>query len=159
MIVVSTSDCLLVAPRQRAEDVKPLVAELQRQARTEAVEGLQIFRPWGNYERLDMGEGYQVKRIVVKPGGVLSLQRHRHRTEHWVVARGEAEVTIDGGVQALSPGQSVHVPAGAVHRLANRGNEPVVLIEVQTGDYLGEDDIVRLEDVYNREPEPKAVGA
>jgi len=95
----------------------------------------------------------------VKPGGVLSLQKHRHRAEHWVVVRGEAEVTIDGGVRALLPGQLVHVPLGAVHRLANRGDEPVVLIEVQTGDYLGEDDIVRLEDVYNREPEPKAADA
>jgi mannose-1-phosphate guanylyltransferase/mannose-6-phosphate isomerase len=154
MIVVSTRDCLLIAPKPRAEDVKPLVARLQAEARAEAVEGLQIFRPWGNYERLDMDEGYQVKRIVVKPGGVLSLQKHRHRAEHWVVVRGRAEVTIDDGVRTLMPGQSVHVPLGAVHRLANRGAVPVVLIEVQTGDYLGEDDIVRLEDVYNREAEP-----
>ncbi len=159
MVVVSTRDSLLVMPKSRAEEVKGLVARLQEEGRSEAVEALRIFRPWGNYERLDMDEGYQVKRIVVKPGGVLSLQKHRHRAEHWVVVRGEAEVTIDGGVRALLPGQSVHVPLGAVHRLANRGDEPVVLIEVQTGDYLGEDDIVRLEDVYNREPEPKAADA
>lgn len=150
MVVISTRDSLLVAPKARAEDVKPLVARLQAQGRAEAVEGLQIFRPWGNYERLDVGEGYQVKRIVVLPGGVLSLQKHRHRAEHWVVVRGEAEVTIGDEVRALLPGQSVYVPLGAVHRLANRGDKPVVLIEVQTGDYLGEDDIVRLEDVYNR---------
>ncbi len=155
MIVVSTRNCLLVAPKPRAEDVKPLVAQLQAQARAEAVEGLQIFRPWGNYERLDMDESYQVKRIVVKPGGVLSLQKHRHRAEHWVMVRGEAEATIDGRVQALLPGQSVYVPLGAVHRLANRGTQPVILIEVQTGNYLGEDDIIRIEDIYNRQPKPE----
>lgn len=154
MVIVSTRDCLLVAPKSCAEEVKLLVARLQEDARAEALEGIQIFRPWGNYERLDMDDGYQVKRIVVKSGGVLSLQKHRHRAEHWVVVRGEAEVTIDDDVRTLAPGQSIHVPLGAVHRLANRGDEPLVLIEVQTGDYLGEDDIVRLEDVYNREDEP-----
>lgn len=150
LVVVSTRDGLLVVPKSRAEDVKALVANLQQAGRSEAVEALQIFRPWGNYERLDMDEGYQVKRIVVAPGGVLSLQKHRYRAEHWVVVRGEAEVTIGDDVRALQRGQSVYVPLGAVHRLANRGSEPVVLIEVQTGDYLGEDDIIRLEDVYNR---------
>lgn len=154
MVVVSTPDCLLVAAKSRAEDVKPLVARLQAQARPEAVEGLAVFRPWGHYERLAAEGGYQVKRLVVKPGGVLSLQRHRHRAEHWVVVRGAAEVTIDGEVRTLTANQSVDVPVGAVHRLANREQEPAVLIEVQTGGYIGEDDIVRLEDVYNREPEP-----
>lgn len=154
MVVVSTRDCLLVAPKSRAEDVKPLVARLQAQARAEAVEGLQVFRPWGNYERLDVGEGYHVKRIVVKPGGVLSLQKHRRRAEHWVVVSGRAEVTVGDEVKTVEPNQSIYVPLGAVHRLANRLHEPVVLIEVQTGDYLGEDDIIRLEDVYNRELEP-----
>lgn len=157
MVVVSTRDGLLVIPKSRAEEVKGLVTRLQEGGRSEAVEALQIFRPWGNYERLDMDEGYQVKRIVVSPGGVLSLQKHRHRAEHWVVVRGEAEVTIDGDVRKLLPGQSVYVPLGAVHRLANHGREPVVMIEVQTGDYLGEDDIIRLEDVYNREPDPMHV--
>lgn len=158
MVVISTRDSLLVAPKARAEDVKPLVERLQMQGRSEAIDGLQIFRPWGNYERLDLGQGYQVKRIVVLPGGVLSLQKHRHRAEHWVVVRGEAEVTIGDDVRALSPGQSVYVPLGAVHRLANRGDQPAVLIEVQTGDYLGEDDIVRLEDVYNRAETEAEVG-
>ncbi|MGD9920298.1 MAG: mannose-1-phosphate guanylyltransferase/mannose-6-phosphate isomerase [Variibacter sp.] len=152
MVVVSTRDCLLVMPKARAEDVKPLVARLQAQARVEAHEGLQIFRPWGNYEQLDTGNGYRVKRIVVSPGGTLSLQKHRHRSEHWVVVEGEAEATVGDDVRTLRPGQSIYVPLGAVHRLANRGTEPIVLIEVQTGDYLGEDDIVRLEDVYNRAP-------
>lgn len=158
MVVVSTRDGLLVLPKSRAEDVKGLVAHLRQEGRSEAVEALQIFRPWGNYERLDMADGYQVKRIVVAPGGVLSLQKHRHRAEHWIVVRGEAEVTIDADIRTLLPGQSVHVPLGAVHRLANRGQEPVVMIEVQTGDYLGEDDIIRLEDVYNREPVPMNAG-
>ena len=133
-----------------AEGVKDLVKNLQLAGRPEATEAQQIFRPWGNYERLDMDAGYQVKRITVKPGGVLSLQQHRHRAEHWIVVQGEAEVTIDGNVSTLKPNQSVYVPLGSVHRLANRGTAPVVLIEVQTGDYLGEDDIIRLEDTYNR---------
>jgi len=157
-VVVTTRDGVLVVPKSRAEEVKGLVAHLQQAGYREAVEALQIFRPWGNYEQLDVGDGYQVKRIVVAPGGVLSLQKHRHRAEHWVVVHGKAEVTIDAQVRTLLPGQSVHVPLGAVHRLANRGCEPVVLIEVQTGDYLGEDDIVRLEDVYNREAEPGRAG-
>ncbi len=152
--VVATRDCLLVASRARAQDVKALVSRLREEGRTEAGEALQIFRPWGNYERLDIGEGYQVKRIVVKPGARLSLQKHRHRVEHWVVVQGRVEATIGETVHTLKADQSVYVPLGAVHRLANPGTEPAVLIEVQTGDYLGEDDIIRLEDSYNRVPEP-----
>jgi mannose-1-phosphate guanylyltransferase/mannose-6-phosphate isomerase len=152
MVVVSTRDAVLVAPKARAEDVKALVARLREDGHAEADEAQQMFRPWGNYERLDIGGLYQVKRIVVKPGGILSLQRHRHRAEHWVVVEGSAEVTIDRRIETLGPNQSVYVPLGAVHRLANRGTEPVVLIEVQTGDYLGEDDIERLADNYNRAP-------
>lgn len=150
IVVVSTRDSILVARKDRAEDVKTLVQQLKGEGRVEAEEDLQIFRPWGNYERLDIGAGYQVKRIVVKPGGTLSLQKHRHRAEHWVVVQGEAEVTVDGATRIVGANQSVYVPLGAVHRLANRGAKPVVLIEVQTGNYLGEDDIVRLEDSYNR---------
>lgn len=150
VVVVSTRDSILVTRKERAEEVKGLVQQLKGEGRIEADEDLQIFRPWGNYERLDIGAGYQVKRIVVKPGGTLSLQRHRHRAEHWVVVQGEAEVTVDGSTWTLEPNQSVDVPLGATHRLANRGAKPVVLIEVQTGNYLGEDDIVRLEDSYNR---------
>ncbi len=152
-VIVETRDSLLVASKARSQEVKALVAQLQREGRIEANEALQVFRPWGNYERLDIGPGYQVKRIVVKPGGVLSLQRHQHRAEHWVVVQGQAEVTVDGKVEMLGPNEAVDVPMGAVHRLANRGANPVVLIEVQTGHYLGEDDIVRLQDVYNRVPE------
>ena len=150
LVVVTTADAVLVVGKSKAESVKELVKNLQQAGRAEATEAQQIFRPWGNYERLDMESGYQVKRITVKPGGVLSLQKHRHRAEHWVVVQGEAEVTIDGKVTTLMANQSVYVPLGSVHRLANRGDVPVVLIEVQTGDYLGEDDIIRLEDTYNR---------
>jgi len=99
---------------------------------------------------LDIGEGYQVKRITINPGGVLSLQKHRHRSEHWIVVSGRPQITIDEIERTLEPNQSVYIPLGAVHRLANHGENPVVLIEVQTGEYLGEDDIIRLEDVYNR---------
>ena len=158
LVIVTTRDAVLVADKARAESVKALVAQMQDEGRAEASEALQMFRPWGNYERLDIGEGYQVKRITVKPGGVLSLQKHRHRAEHWVVVQGRAEVTIGDTVRICEPSESVYVPLGAVHRLANRGEEAVVLIEVQTGDYLGEDDIVRLEDNYNR-PESEAPSA
>lgn len=150
LVVVDTRDSLLIARKGRSEQVKELVLQLQREGRAEANEASQIFRPWGNYERLDIGTGYQVKRIVVKPGGVLSLQKHRHRAEHWVVVQGEAEVTVDGKVETLGPNQSVYVPIGSVHRLANHGAKPVVLIEVQSGHYLGEDDIIRLADIYSR---------
>ena len=151
MVVVSTRDCLLVAPKSETGKVKELVGQLRIAGRSEATETSQTFRPWGNYEVLDRGKGYQVKRTVVAPGGVLSLQSHVHRAEHWVVVTGEAEVTIGSKLQRLTAGQSAYVPQGTIHRLANRGPELLVLIEVQTGDYLGEDDIVRLEDIYNRD--------
>jgi mannose-1-phosphate guanylyltransferase/mannose-6-phosphate isomerase len=150
LAVVSTHDAVLVAARDSAQDIKKLVTELHAKGRGEAREALRIFRPWGSYERLDIGERYQVKRIVVDPGGILSLQKHRHRAEHWVVVGGRAEITIDGTIQVLEANQSIHVPLGCVHRIANRESEPVVLIEVQTGSYLGEDDIIRLEDHYGR---------
>ena len=148
--VVATRDSILVADRTHAEDVKALVDRLREQGMPQADAALQIFRPWGNYEQLDVENGYQVKRITVKPGGELSLQKHRHRAEHWVVVQGQAEVTLGEQVRTLDPNQSTYIPLGEVHRLANRGSEPVVLIEVQTGDYLGEDDIIRLDDRYNR---------
>jgi mannose-1-phosphate guanylyltransferase/mannose-6-phosphate isomerase len=157
LIVVSTRDSVLVTDKRHAEQVKMLVERLSEQGRTEAHEALQIFRPWGNYEQLDKGENYQVKRITVKPGGKLSLQKHRHRAEHWVVVAGQAQVTIGDSMKTLKANESVHVALGAVHRLANCGDEPLVLIEVQTGDYLGEDDIIRLEDNYNRKPQPAGV--
>ncbi len=149
-VVVTMRDVVLVAARDKAEQVKAFVDRIKSDGREQAVETLEMFRPWGSYERVEIGSNFQVKRIVVNPGGVLSLQTHKFRSEHWVVVAGQAEVTIDGHVQILSREQSVYIPLGAKHRLANHGTEPVVLIEVQTGDYLGEDDIVRLEDVYGR---------
>ncbi len=156
-IVVSTPDSILVADKRHAEDVKLLVQRLRAQGRVEANEAQQIFRPWGNYEKLDIGDNYQVKRISVKPGGALSLQKHRHRAEHWVVVAGKAEVTVGSKTKTLSANESAHIPLGAVHRLVNRGDGTLIMIEVQTGAYLGEDDIVRLEDGYNRVSEPVGV--
>jgi mannose-1-phosphate guanylyltransferase / mannose-6-phosphate isomerase len=130
--------------------VKALVERLKSQNRSEAVEHRRSYRPWGYYQSVDTGTRYQVKRIVVKPGAKLSLQKHFHRAEHWVVVRGTAEVTINGEVRAIHENESIYVPIGSAHRLANPGKIPLELIEVQVGSYLGEDDIVRLDDVYAR---------
>jgi mannose-1-phosphate guanylyltransferase / mannose-6-phosphate isomerase len=150
LVVVVTDDAVLVADRERAEDLKKLVEKLRAEKRKEADTHAKVHRPWGNYQSLDRGERYQVKRIVVNPGGRLSLQKHAHRAEHWVVVRGTALVTIGDEKRTLKENESVYVPLGAVHRLENPGKTPVELIEVQSGIYLGEDDIVRLEDVYQR---------
>jgi mannose-1-phosphate guanylyltransferase/mannose-6-phosphate isomerase len=150
LIVVSTPDAVLVLPRGRAEEVKSLVAELQRRGRAEAKEHRRVHRPWGFYESVDTGERFQVKRIAVAPGGKLSLQKHHHRAEHWVVVRGTAEVTVGDEIRTVHENESVYIPIGSLHRLANPGRIALELIEVQTGSYLGEDDIVRLDDVYNR---------
>jgi mannose-1-phosphate guanylyltransferase / mannose-6-phosphate isomerase len=150
VIVVTTPDAVLVLPRSRAEDVKALVAQMKQQGRREATDHRRGYRPWGHYDSVDYGERFQVKRIVVVPGGKLSLQKHHHRAEHWIVVRGTAEVTIGDTVRTVHENESVYIPIGAVHRLANPGRIALELIEVQTGSYLGEDDIVRLEDVYRR---------
>jgi mannose-1-phosphate guanylyltransferase/mannose-6-phosphate isomerase len=150
VIVVNTSDAVMVMPRARAQDVRELVDKLKAEKRPEATDHKRTHRPWGYYESIDMGERFQVKRIVVIPGGVLSLQKHRHRAEHWVVVRGTAEVTIGDQLRAVHENESVYIPIGAVHRMANKGKIPLELIEVQTGSYLGEDDIERLEDIYKR---------
>jgi mannose-1-phosphate guanylyltransferase/mannose-6-phosphate isomerase len=150
LVVVSTSDAVMVIPRARAQNVRELVAKLKAAKRPEATDHKRVHRPWGYYESVDMGERFQVKRIVVIPGGVLSLQKHRHRAEHWVVVRGTAEVTIADTIQAVHENESVYIPIGSVHRLANQGKIPLELIEVQTGSYLGEDDIERIEDIYKR---------
>ena len=150
LIVVATSDAVMVAPRARAEDVKTLVARLKADARPQATDHRRVHRPWGYYESIDMGERFQVKRIVVVPGGMLSLQKHRHRAEHWVVVRGTAEVTIGDATRSVHENESIFIPIGSVHRLANQGKIPLELIEVQTGSYLGEDDIERLDDIYKR---------
>ncbi len=150
LVVVSTSDAVMVVPRARAQEVRELVAKLKTSKRAEATDHKRVHRPWGYYESMDVGERFQVKRIVVNPGGMLSLQKHRHRAEHWVVVRGTAEVTINEEKRALHENESVYIPIGTVHRLANQGKIPLELVEVQTGSYLGEDDIVRLDDIYKR---------
>jgi mannose-1-phosphate guanylyltransferase/mannose-6-phosphate isomerase len=137
-------------PRERAQEVRELVARLKSAKRPEATDHRRVHRPWGYYDSIDVGERFQVKRIVVQPGGTLSLQKHHHRAEHWIVVRGTAEVTVGSDVKAVHENESIYIPIGAVHRLANRGRIPLELIEVQTGSYLGEDDIVRLDDVYKR---------
>jgi len=150
VVVVTTRDAVLVASKEKSEQVKSLVARLAKGNQREAVEHLRMYRPWGNYEQIDRGTRHQVKRIQVKPGGKLSLQSHVHRAEHWVVVSGTARVTVDANEQLLGENESIYIPLGAVHRLENPGRIPLDLIEVQSGAYLGEDDIVRYEDVYNR---------
>jgi mannose-1-phosphate guanylyltransferase/mannose-6-phosphate isomerase len=150
IVVVTTVDAVLVVARDKAEDVKTLVERLKVENRREAIEHRRIYRPWGYYQGIDIGGRYQVKRIVVKPGEKLSLQKHLHRAEHWVVVKGAAEVTINDHVRIIHENESVHIPIGSVHRLANPGKIPIELIEVQVGSYLGEDDIVRLDDIYQR---------
>ena len=149
-VVVATEDAVLAMPRARAQDVKRIVDRLKAAGRKEATEHRRMYRPWGFYEGLITGDRFQVKRIVVKPGRRLSLQKHMHRAEHWVVVNGTAEVTRDDAVLLVRENESVYLPLGCVHRLANPGRIPLTLIEVQSGPYLGEDDIVRLEDAYGR---------
>jgi mannose-1-phosphate guanylyltransferase/mannose-6-phosphate isomerase len=150
VVVVTTPDAVLVTSRDKAEQVKGLVEQLKAQNREQAVRHLRVFRPWGYYQAIDNGSRYQVKRIVVKPNAMLSLQKHSHRSEHWVVVRGTAEVTIGSEMLTIHENESTYIPIGSVHRLANPGKIPLELIEVQVGSYLGEDDIVRLTDQYGR---------
>jgi mannose-1-phosphate guanylyltransferase / mannose-6-phosphate isomerase len=150
VVVVTTPDAVLVTAKAHSDKVKDLVAALRREAHAEADEHRRMFRPWGWYQRIDIGTRFQVKRIQVTPGGRLSLQKHFHRAEHWVVVRGTAEVTVDERVVLVHENEAVYLPIGSVHRLANPGKIPLELIEVQVGSYTGEDDIVRMEDVYGR---------
>ncbi|MCB2115704.1 MAG: mannose-1-phosphate guanylyltransferase/mannose-6-phosphate isomerase [Rhodobacteraceae bacterium] len=150
LAIIETTDAILVTPRDKAQDVKGLVGALKAAGRPEAVEHLRNHRPWGWYQTMDLGERFRVKRIVVKPGAKLSLQKHHHRSEHWVVVRGTAEVTTGTNTRILHENESVYIPIGEVHRLANPGKIPVEIIEVQTGTYLEEDDIERIEDEFGR---------
>jgi mannose-1-phosphate guanylyltransferase/mannose-6-phosphate isomerase len=150
IIVVAMPDAVLVAHKDRAQDVKNVVAELKAKGSAQADYLPRDYRPWGWYESISLGPRFQVKRIVVNPGAALSLQSHNHRAEHWVVVEGTATVTIDNNVQTVTENQSVYIPHRAVHRLANPGKLPLTLIEVQTGSYFGEDDIIRYEDIYSR---------
>ena len=150
LIVVTTPDATLVAHRDAAQDVKKIVEQLKAAGRSEHSLHRVVHRPWGSYDSLESGERFQVKRIVVKPGASLSLQKHHHRAEHWIVVSGTAEVTCDDKVFLLGENQSTYIPLGSKHRLRNPGKVALELIEVQSGSYLGEDDIVRFDDVYGR---------
>ena len=151
IITVAMPDAVLVADKSRAQDVKKAVAALKEKSRNQAESFPKDHRPWGWFESLVIGNRFQVKRILVHPGAALSLQSHHHRSEHWIVVEGTAKVTIDDEVKLVSENQSVYLPLGCVHRMENPGKVPMVLIEVQTGTYLGEDDIIRYEDVYARD--------
>jgi mannose-1-phosphate guanylyltransferase/mannose-6-phosphate isomerase len=153
VVVVVTEDAVLVSDKHRTQDVKFIVDQLKSSNRSEHSEHATVFRPWGSYEGIDVGERFQVKHIMVKPGGRLSLQMHHHRAEHWVVVEGTARVTCDDKVFILQENESTFIPLGAKHRLENPGKLPLHLIEIQSGSYLGEDDIVRFEDVYGRAPD------
>jgi mannose-1-phosphate guanylyltransferase/mannose-6-phosphate isomerase len=149
-VVVETPDAVLVASREKSQDVKTIVARLGKEQRDEQVLHRKVHRPWGWYDSIDHGPRHQVKRILVKPGAALSLQMHHHRAEHWIVVSGTAEVTNGDKVIMLTENQSTYIPLGQVHRLRNPGKVPLEIIEVQSGSYLGEDDIVRFEDTYGR---------
>ena len=151
IVVVETADAVMVAHKDHAQDVKKIVEQLKASGRSERLVHRQVYRPWGSYEGIDAGERFQVKRIVVKPGAALSLQMHHHRAEHWIVVTGTAKVTCGEKEFLLSENQSTYIPIGEKHRLENPGSLPLEIIEVQSGSYLGEDDIVRFEDRYGRD--------
>lgn len=150
IVVVETKDAMMIAHRDHVQDVKTVVKQLDAQGRSETQNHCEVYRPWGSYDSVDMGGRFQVKHISVKPGATLSLQMHHHRAEHWIVVSGTAEVTCDDKVFLLTENQSTYIPMTSVHRLSNPGKIPLEIIEVQSGSYLGEDDIERLEDIYGR---------
>jgi mannose-1-phosphate guanylyltransferase/mannose-6-phosphate isomerase len=149
-VVIETKDAVMVARKDRVQDVKRLVERMKQAGRSESGLHREVFRPWGSYDSVDAGERFQVKRLTVKPGAVLSLQKHRYRAEHWVVVKGTARITRGEDVFLLQENESTYIPVGTLHRIENPGEEPLQIIEVQSGSYLGEDDIVRLEDHYGR---------
>ncbi len=150
MIVVTTKDMVLVAPKAAAQNIKKLVEKIKQEGRQEHLFHTVVHRPWGSFEGTDAGDNFQVKRLIVKPGKKLSLQAHRHRAEHWIVVKGVARVTRDDQVFDLRENESTYIPLGAKHRLENPGSEPLHIIEVQSGTYLGEDDIIRFDDDFGR---------
>ena len=159
IVVVETKDAMMIAHKDRVQDVKKVVNQLDAAGRSETQNHCQVYRPWGSYDSVDMGGRFQVKHISVKPGARLSLQMHHHRAEHWIVVSGTAQVTCDDNTFLLTENQSTYIPIASVHRLANPGKIPLEIIEVQSGSYLGEDDIERLEDVYGRTTENVEVQA
>jgi mannose-1-phosphate guanylyltransferase len=150
LVVVDTPDAILVADKDKVQNVKDIVAEIKRQGRNEHHNHREVYRPWGKYDSIDNGERYQVKRITVKPGAKLSVQMHHHRAEHWIVVSGTASVTNGDETYLVTENESTYIPIGQVHALENPGVIPLEMIEVQSGTYLGEDDIVRLQDKYGR---------
>ena len=154
LVVVETDDAVLVAHRDRAQEVKTIVKQLEAAGASEGKAHRRIYRPWGHYDGVVEGERWQVKKILVKPGASLSLQMHHHRAEHWVVVKGTAVVEKDGLQEMVGENQSTYIPLGSKHRLSNPGKIAVEMIEVQSGPYLGEDDIVRFDDVYGRVDAP-----
>jgi mannose-1-phosphate guanylyltransferase/mannose-1-phosphate guanylyltransferase/mannose-6-phosphate isomerase len=150
VVVVATDDAVLVASKAKAEGIKTIVEALKKAGRTEPVTHPLVYRPWGSFVSLHHGDCFQVKRLTVNPGARISLQKHRHRAEHWIVVSGTALVTRDQEQRLLNETESIDIPLGATHRLENPGDMPLIVIEVQTGSYLGEDDIIRLEDTYGR---------
>jgi mannose-1-phosphate guanylyltransferase/mannose-6-phosphate isomerase len=150
ILVIDTPDAVLVASASEAERVKDVVSQLRERGLSVATQHRRVARPWGEYDAIDSGDRFQVKRITVKPGEQLSLQMHHHRAEHWIVVRGTARVTRGDETFLLSENESTYIPLGTVHRLENPGRVPLEMIEVQSGSYLGEDDIVRFEDTYGR---------
>lgn len=155
LAIIDTKDALLVTHQSHVQKVKAIVADLVAKNRDEYKHHREVYRPWGQYDLIDCGEGFQVKRITLKPGARLSVQIHQHRAEHWVVVSGNAKVTIDGEESILTANQSTYIPVGAIHALENPGNEALEIIEIQSGSYLGEDDIIRLEDSYGRVTKPR----
>lgn len=150
LAIIENDDAVLVAPLKDSQKVKNMVTRLRKKNRPEALVSSSVYRPWGNYKSLAKGLRFQVKKLTVSPGECLSLQLHHHRAEHWIVVSGTAEVTIEGEKQILTENESIFIPLGFKHRLANPGKIPLVVIEVQSGSYLGEDDICRFEDKYER---------
>jgi mannose-1-phosphate guanylyltransferase/mannose-6-phosphate isomerase len=150
LVVIETADAVLVASKSRSQDVKHIVSQLTAQKREEQTLHRKVHRPWGWYDSIDEGDRFKVKRIQVRPGASLSLQKHHHRAEHWIVVTGTAEITNGDKALTLTENQSTYIPIGEVHRLSNPGSIPLEIIEVQSGSYLGEDDIVRFEDTYGR---------
>ena len=150
LVIVDTPDALLVADKSRSQEVSAIVAKLKQSNRKEHEQHLRNYRPWGYFETLSIGGRFQVKLLHVEPGGKLSMQMHHHRSEHWVVVKGTAEVTVGADVRSVHENESIYIPIGAVHRLENPGKIQLELIEVQTGSYFGEDDIIRIEDDYKR---------
>ena len=150
LVIVDTKDVIMVAAKDCVQDIKDIVELLKVEGRAEFELHREVSRPWGKYDSIDKGKRYQVKRITVNPGAKLSLQMHQHRTEHWVVVSGEAKVTKGEEIFLLSENESTYIPIGVIHSLENPGSDILELIEVQSGDYLGEDDITRFEDIYGR---------